>query len=76
MGQKTLSVSLEADRNYVRALGVLAGERGITIGKLTRDAIDKVYGTELKPIVLFFEQSGLSKHHSNDKNTKKKGAES
>lgn len=73
MGRKTLSVSLEADRNYVRALGILAEEKGTTIGALTRIATDTLYGPELQPLILFFVQSGLSKDHTGDVQTSKPG---
>jgi hypothetical protein len=64
MARKTLSVSLEADRDYVRALGILAENQGTTIGELTRRATDAMFGDELKPLVIFFAKGVLQKEHS------------
>lgn len=70
MARKTLSVSLKADRHYVRALGILAENKGTTIGELTRRATDALFGDELKPLVIFFAQSVLTKDQSkSDKNS-------
>lgn len=69
MGKKTLSVSIEADRAYIRALGILAENKEITIGKLTKIAIDALYGAEIEPLVAFFAESGLQKDQSPSSNT-------
>jgi hypothetical protein len=62
--RKTTGVSFEGDKYDVAAINHLAGELGITTGKLVADAVQKVYGTELAPLVSFFRNRASQKSHS------------
>lgn len=68
MTGKTRSVSLEADKTYVSAVGTLAKSRDKTIGRLVREAMDQVYGVELNKLIsdsaIFFADNGNKKNHS------------
>lgn len=64
-GRKTLAVSLEADKPYVAALGILAKERGKTVGALMRDASDSMFGADIERVSSFFAKDGNRKHQSN-----------
>lgn len=69
VGRKTLSVSLEADKSYIQALRMLAAKRGVTVGKMVRDAVDSALSEDLKPLGIFFANSGIQINHSADSNT-------
>lgn len=48
--RKTTTVSLAADREYVRALAVLAAERHCHMGDLVREALDQRFGPQLEEV--------------------------
>lgn len=51
------SVSVKGDRRYVMTLKALAAKHNITIAELTRRALDKAYGEELKAFDAIFDES-------------------
>lgn len=71
MPQQSISVSIEGDRTYVKALKALAYTRGVTIAKLVRSAIDKEYGHDLEPHLDFFVAQDGRKNVHLDTNTSK-----
>ncbi len=52
-----LTVSCESDQEYKKLLKLLAMEKGISIARLVRDALDKVYGEDLTRVGSFFTSS-------------------
>jgi hypothetical protein len=64
MASKTLSVSVNADREFIDALSVLARRKGKRMGELVRDALDKEYGSELGEILSFFASDVASKQQT------------
>ena len=48
------SVSLYGDEDYKQALAHLAVRRKTKVGKLIREAIDRMYGSEISEIIAFF----------------------
>jgi hypothetical protein len=52
------AVSLKAQKPYVQALRALADQRDISIGLMVRQALDAQLGSELQPLVSFFEDLG------------------
>lgn len=54
MKRTTVSVSVQGDRNYTRALKLLAYRLDKTVGELVREALDQVHGQSLQPILNFF----------------------
>lgn len=61
---KSTSVSVAGDRAYVHILRALAARRGITLAKLTRDALDAAYGKEVEALELFFADSVADKQQT------------
>ena len=57
------SLSVRGDRKYVNDLKALAARRGITLAELTRQAMDKAYGDELKALEIFFAESVPNTEH-------------
>lgn len=51
-----LTVSCESDQEYKKLLKLLAMEKGISIARLVRDALDKVYGEDLTRVGSFFAE--------------------
>lgn len=47
----TTSISLYANSQYVRALRIVAAERGTTVGKMVREVIDSRYGNEIDAVL-------------------------
>lgn len=64
MAKVTTTVSIEADRNYVNSLGLLAKQRKTTIGKLVKDALESVYGSEIAEAQIFFTPLDAHKHET------------
>lgn len=64
MASKTLSVSINADREFIDALSVLARRKGTSMGALVRKAIDKEHGSELSEILSFFASNVASKQQT------------
>lgn len=62
MTLKSTNVSVEGDRDYVQVLKQLAARRNITLAKLTRMALDTVYGDEVQEMI-FFNQAVAQKLH-------------
>lgn len=62
--KKTTAVSYEGDKPEIKALGQLADEMGISIGRLVADAVRKAHGAELDKITPFFRKRDLSKSHT------------
>lgn len=54
------SVSVIGDREYINLLKALAATKGISLAKLTRDALDNAYGNELETFVAFFDASSVA----------------
>jgi hypothetical protein len=52
------TISFRGDREDVRLLNVLAATRGVKIGELVREAVDMVYGDDLRRCADFFVASG------------------
>lgn len=68
--RKTTGISFEGDRTEVLALGQLADEMGVSIGKLVADAIREKYGEELKPLVTYFRKRASQKSQSTSEKVK------
>ncbi len=66
MPEKSTAVSVRANRNYIRALKVLASERGLPIADLVREALDKTLGESIEAKVLFFATIDCQNSQSND----------
>jgi hypothetical protein len=69
LNRTTVSVSVQGDRNYTRALRVLADRLDKTVGELVREALDQVHGQRLQPILIFFacdEQQNVSEMNFNE----------
>lgn len=47
---KSTTVPIQADTDYIHSLRVYAAIHRTTVSKMTRDALDKVYGEALKRI--------------------------
>ncbi len=54
------AISVAGDKKYIAAIRALAVRRGDTIAALVRKALDAAYGTELQPILSFFESDETS----------------
>jgi len=54
------TVSLAGDREFVLLLKALAASKGITLAKLTRGAIDAMYGDELNSLTEIFAASSVA----------------
>lgn len=50
----TTTVSLRGDRNYVKALRVLAAQNDATVGVFIRNLIDDKHGAEIQSITSSF----------------------
>lgn len=48
--KRTTSISICADRQFVKYMGILAAIEGQSIGALVRKALDMQYGDQLKRI--------------------------
>lgn len=56
--RNTTTVTVDGDKNLIRALKVIAETRGTTVGKLVREAIDQAHKAEIeRAISLFFTHS-------------------
>ena len=59
------TTSFKGNAIYRRAMKAFAAQQGKTIGDLTRDAFDKVYGDSIQPYISFFvTQNGNSNEQS------------
>lgn len=47
---KSTTVSIEADTDYIQLLRVYAAIHRTTVAKMTRDALDQVYGEALRRV--------------------------
>lgn len=62
--RSSTSVSVKGDRQYVQKLKALAALKNISLARLTRDALDTVYGHELEQS--FFVDGVASKHQTSN----------
>lgn len=64
----TTAISIDADRNYVAAIGILAHRRKTTMAALVRNALDTEHGEEVKEILehLFFASDVASTQLNSD----------
>lgn len=69
----TTTLPVEGNRAFVAAVRRLAEERGVLMATLVREAVDKVHGPELEPLVTFFESRDARNHHSEPVNTGRAG---
>lgn len=58
------AVSVRANRNYIKALKVIASERGIQIGDLVREALDTTLGETIQSKSLFFDKADYQNSQS------------
>lgn len=58
----SVSFPVKADEKYRTAFNALARDKGRFMADLVRDAIDAMYGEEMKPYLSFFETSGSPKN--------------
>jgi hypothetical protein len=65
----TTSISVEADREYVRNLRIRALELNIPMAKLVRRALDKAYGESLENVPKNFADDGRNNDHSDSSAT-------
>lgn len=56
--RNTTALSVEADKPYIKAMRALAATRGISVGRMVRQALDAQLGVELEPFALFFAADG------------------
>lgn len=73
MAAKTISVSLQADREYHNALSALANKKGMSIGAVVRECIDAKHGNELQEIILFFGNGDAEINRLMQNENKRKG---
>lgn len=63
--RKSTMISINGDRAYVQAVKALAMQKDMTIAALVRDALDRVYGKQIKSAGAIFLQSvELSSYNS------------
>lgn len=51
------SISISGDRRYVDAVHLVARSRGTTSARLVREALDKLYGSELSKFIAFLAKN-------------------
>jgi predicted DNA-binding protein len=51
---KSTAVSIRADDIFLRAWNALAKHKGVPTADLTREAIEKQFGEEMEPFIVFF----------------------
>ena len=54
MDERVTTVSITANRSYIRALSALARNRGVRIGDVVREAVDAQHGDTLQRYIEFF----------------------
>lgn len=64
MEAKSLAVSLTASREYRDAMTMVARQRGVTVGRLVRAALDEMYGAEIENALSFFQPDGINIYHT------------
>lgn len=68
MTDKMTALPARCDDNYKDALKRLGRQKNKPVGDLVRDAIDQVYGGDLKPLLAFFRTQNGDLNQQMDSN--------